>query len=90
MVLEHNARWVVYAQVQQAWAQIVELEGPARGKSQEVALLLGDARAGQGAIQERAKFVLMMEAAVASRKRGQLPRPAWWRAGRTPKVRIGG
>ena len=75
-VLEHNARWMVHAQVQQEWAQIVELERPAQ-VSWKRGILLGEERAGQGAIQERAILVLIMEVAArgcwsAGRAQGKL------------------
>ena len=89
-MLGHNARRVLHAQVQQAWAPIVEVEGPARVTSRGLGLLLGEERAGWGAIQDRATLILVMEAAAARRERGQLPGPAWWWGGRIPQARMGG
>ena len=85
-VLEHNARRVVHAQVQQVWPQIVELDRPARVTSRKMGILLRGEPAGRGAIQERAMSVLMMEATAARRKRGQLPTQSCWGEG-DPQVR---
>ena len=76
--LEHSGRLVVHAQVQQEWAQIVELETPACVMSRKVGILLGKEPAGQGVIHERAMLVIMMGVAAARSKQGQMPTQSWW------------
>ena len=83
-VLAQNARRVVHAQVQQEWAHIVESERPARVTSQKMGSLLGQERAGRGAMQETAMLVLVIEAAADRRKLEQLPTQSWWREGDPP------
>ena len=76
-VLEHNPRWVDHAQIPQEWAHIVALERPARVTSRMMGIFWGEERAGQGGMPERAVLVLLMKAAAARRKRGQLPTQSW-------------
>ena len=71
-VLEQAARRGLHAQVQQEWAHIVGLEGPGRATSQTTGSLFGAERVGREVIQERAMLVLLMEAAAARRRQGQL------------------
>ena len=79
--LEHSGRLVVHAQVQQEWAQIVELETPARVMSQKVGVLLRKEHAGREATRERAMLVPMLEVSAARRKQGQLPTKLLWGEG---------
>ena len=62
----------------------VELEGPDRVASRATGSLFGEERAGRGAVQERAVWVLLMEAAAARRRQGQLPAQSWWGEGSPP------
>ena len=75
-MLEHSARRVLHAQVQQEWAQIVESDRPARAGRGES--FWGMNLLARGAIQETAMLVLMMEAAAGRGKQGQLPGPSCW------------
>ena len=79
--LEQNDRRVVHAQVQPEWAHAVEAEKPTGATSWEMGSLLGQERAEPGAIQERAMLVLVMEAAAARRRLGQLPTQSCWGGG---------
>ena len=47
-------------------------------------ILFGEEQAGRGAIHERAMLVLLVEAAAARRKQGQLPAQSWWGEGDPP------
>ena len=57
---------------------------------------MGEERAGRAAAQDRAMWVLTVEAVAAERRRGLLPGPAWWgeEGGRGPpragRVAVGG
>ena len=88
-VLEPSAGRGLQPPVQQEWAHIVALEGPARTTSQTTGSLFGAERVGREVIQERALLVLLMEAAAARRRQDQLseqpgpggedhPGARWW------------
>ena len=71
-VLQQAAKRGLHAQVQQEWTHILKLEEPPRTTSQTMGSLFGVERVGREVIRERATMVLLMAAAAARSRQGQL------------------
>ena len=80
-VQESHERQAMQVQAQQGWLHMAKLEEPARVRSREMGLLMGEERASRVAMPDKATRVLTMEAAAARRRQGLLPGPSWWGEG---------